>query len=446
MWQINQYFKNLDWEALRQQYGTPFYIYSGEFIEKRFSAYSGTINGRPVKIAYAVKANSNIYLLKRLAQLGAGFDIVSVGELERVLLAGADPKTVVFSGVGKTNAEIKRALEVGIGCFNVESIPELERIEAIAQELKMVAPVQLRINPNVAVETHPYISTGLKENKFGIALDEALAVYQNIAQKSAFKIMGVSCHIGSQITELAPFLEASRSLIQLADALNQQGIIINDIDVGGGLGIEMTENQRVPQPQDLLQALDGIFSGTKYAVHLQPGRSIVGNSAWLISEVIDIKEQNGRRFIILDSAMNDYMRPALYQAQPLFKNLTVQNGEEALFADIVGGVCDPNKVSTQIEADVVGGVCDPNGVSAQMTADIVGGVCESGDVFRKSYPLSASRGDLIAMAGVGAYGFSMSSNYNTRPRLAELWVENGAIKLIRKREELSALWAEEIYE
>ncbi|MDO4435071.1 MAG: diaminopimelate decarboxylase [Cardiobacteriaceae bacterium] len=391
---------------LAETYDTPLYVYSARAITKRFLAYQGKIGSHDVVVHYAVKANSNLSILKRLAKLGAGFDIVSRGELERVLLAGADPKTIVFSGVGKTDEEIVRALEVGIGCFNVESAFELERLAFLAESIGKVAPIALRINPNVDAKTHPYISTGLTENKFGIALSSAKALYHFAAKQSALQILGVGCHIGSQITELSPFLEAAQSLKKLADELVGEGINIEHIDVGGGLGIAMQEEQEVPSPEDLRLALHAVFEGSHYRIHVQPGRSLVGNSAVLLTRVVLEKEQEDYRFLVVDAAMNDYMRPALYQAKPLWRNISSSQGETKRF-------------------------------------HIVGPVCETGDTFNKGYELSATRGDILAMAGVGAYGFSMSSSYNTRPRLAEVLIEEGKALLIRKRETLTDLWAQE---
>lgn len=405
----NGQIEGVDLLALAQHYGTPLYVYSGAMVAKRFAQYQGTIGAHPLTVHYAVKANSNLSLLRYLVGLGAGFDIVSVGELERVLLAGADPKTVVFSGVGKSDAEILRALEVGIGCFNVESAFELERLAELAAAQKTIAPIALRINPNVSVQTHPYIATGMKENKFGIALADAKALYQWAATQSALQIRGVGCHIGSQITELAPFVEAAQSLKTLADELVQLGIAVEHIDVGGGLGIAMQDEQAVPSPAALRAVLHEVFAGTDYRVHVQPGRSLVGNSGVLLTRVLLNKEHEGHHFLVVDAAMNDYMRPALYQAKPQWRNLSGSNVPAKRF-------------------------------------DIVGPVCESGDTFNKGYELSASRDDVLMMAGVGAYGFAMSSSYNTRVRAAEVLIVDGKALLVRRREYLADLWAQELLE
>lgn len=407
MWQILSDFKAINFNDLAEKYGTPFYIYSADFIRRRLQSYQGEINGRAVQIQYALKANGNLSLLQLINRSGAGFDIVSQGELERALLAGAAPHKVVFSGVAKGDEEMRRALAVGIGCFNVESLAELQRLNELATAMDKVAPIALRINPNVDAKTHPYISTGLKENKFGIARERAVEIYQWAQQQPHLAIRGIGCHIGSQITDLAPFREAALSLRDLAKALKALAIDIEHLDLGGGLGIEMAEGDTVAQPPQLIALLGEIFADSTYEIHLQPGRSIVGNSALLISQVVFVKEQYGRRFIMLDSAMNDYLRPALYQAKPLFRNLS-------------------------------------NVAAAPGPVDIVGPVCESGDTFARDYPLAAERGDLIAMAGVGAYGFSMSSNYNSRPRLPELLWDGGKIRLIRRREALASLWADEL--
>ena len=407
MWQILNDFKEINFEQLAADQGTPLYLYSGAFIRERFRRYQGSINGRPLRIHYAVKANGNLSILRLLHQLGAGFDIVSVGELERVLLAGAPAAGIVFSGVAKGDAEIRRALEVGIGCFNVESPAELERLAQLAAAQGRRAPIALRINPEVDAQTHPYIATGLKENKFGIALEQAEALYRWAAQQPALEIKGIGCHIGSQITTLAPFRTAAESLLALARRLEALGIAIDHLHIGGGLGIEMFEGQTVPQPEALRDELAQVLAGTPYALQLQPGRSIVGNSALLLSRVVAVKEQHGRRFVMLDSAMNDYLRPALYQAKPQFRNLSRPEGPATV-------------------------------------QDIVGPVCESGDCFAKDYALPMNTGDLIAMAGVGAYGFAMSSNYNSRPRLPELLWDENQLHLIRRREALHALWADEL--
>lgn len=407
----------VDLLALAQEHGTPLYVYHWESIEKRFVAYQGTVGKHTLGVHYAVKANSNLSLLKRLAKLGAGFDIVSVGELERVLLAGANPKTIVFSGVGKRDDEILRALEVGIGCFNVESAFELQRLAELAASVGKVAPFALRINPNVDAKTHPYISTGLTENKFGITLSHAKALYLWAREQSALQVVGVGCHIGSQITELSPFIEAAQSVKKLADELLAAGIGIEHVDVGGGLGIAMSEGQVVPSPHDLRAALHQVFADCGYRIHVQPGRSMVGNSAVLLSEVILEKQQDEHAFVVVDAAMNDYMRPALYQAKPLWRNLTSSDGAKP--SDI-----KPSDIKPFV--------------------NIVGPVCETGDTFNKGYELAAKRGDILAMAGVGAYGFAMSSSYNTRPRLAEVLIEDGKALLIRRRETLADLWAHEM--
>lgn len=394
-------------EALQwaQAYGTPLYLYNAQAIRAAYAAYDAG-----VKIHYAVKANSNLAILKLLHDCGAGFDIVSVGELERCLNIGAAAQDIVFSGVAKSDAELRRALEVGVGCFNVESAFELQRLSALAAEMNTVAPIALRINPDVDAQTHAYISTGLKDNKFGIALDDALDLYRWAKQEKHLNIIGLACHIGSQITSLKPFEEALDCLLNLAQSLREEGISLQHLDMGGGLGVAMAEGQNLPSPREWVEALLAKMAGQPYALHVQPGRSLVANSAYLLTQVVLNKIQNGRHFVMVDAAMNDYLRPALYQAQPHFRNLS----QEAL----------------------------PTGEKV----DIVGPVCESGDTFIKHYPLSASRGDVLAMAGVGAYGMSMASQYNSRARPAEILWDGEQLYLIREREPLSALWQYECYE
>lgn len=392
---------------LAAEYGTPLYIYSGEYIRERFRRYYAHNTKASLSLYYAVKANSNLSLLRLLAAGGAGFDIVSGGELERVILAGGAAKDIVFSGVGKTDAEISRALELGIGCFNVESQAELQRLAELAALKKQIARIALRVNPDVDAQTHPYISTGMRENKFGIALELAPDLYRWAQQQPSLQIVGIGCHIGSQITTLSPFLAAFDSVLALAKQLSLEGLSIEHIDIGGGLGIATVQQPDVPTPEALMQALATKIAGSNYQLHIQPGRSIVGNAGILLTEVVYTKQQSGRDFLIVDAGMNDYIRPALYQAIPAMYNLSAEYNDK--------GKCD-----------------------------VVGPVCESSDTFAKQAAVSGKRGDIIALTGVGAYGFAMSSTYNSRPRAAEVLIDQGQARLIRRRESLSDLWAQEL--
>lgn len=389
---------------LAQQYGTPLYVYDAAVIHENLQAYQS--HEKNPKIYYAVKANSNLAILKLAADCGAGFDIVSQGELMRVLQAGGEAEDVVFSGVAKTDEEIRYALEQGIGCFNVESEGELYRISMIAAAMKRKAPVSLRVNPNVNAQTHPYISTGMRDNKFGIALENAQTLYQTALKLPSISVIGIGCHIGSQILNLDPFLQAMQSLIALADNLQRDGIMLEYIDIGGGLGIAMQADDQAPAASELVAKLYEMLGERSYELHLQPGRSIVGNSGFLLSRCVGVKEQSGKRFVMLDAAMNDYIRPALYQAKPHFQNLSRHASGE--------------------------------------NSDIVGPVCETGDTFAKNIPLAAQPNDLIVMAGTGAYGMSMASQYNSRLRPAEVLIEKGAARLIRRRDSYIQLWENEM--
>lgn len=392
--------------ALAAQYGTPLYLYHSESIRKNLTAY---LNHRPSpSIFYAVKANSNLALLKRLAAWGTGFDIVSQGELERVLVAGGSGERMVFSGVGKTDTEIRRALAVGVGAVHVESARELERLGQIAAESRLVANMALRVNPDVDAKTHPYIATGMKENKFGIAIENAAQLYRKAAEHPYLNVRGINCHIGSQITTLSPFVAALKSLIDLADKLAEDGISVEYLDIGGGLGIQINQDVTVPSAETLVEKLYALLGGRQYKLHLQPGRSLVGNAGVLLTRVIDVKVQSRKRFVIVDAAMNDYIRPALYQAVPSIWNL-----------------CTDAR-------------------TAAVPADVVGPVCESGDVFSENIPISVKRGDILAIGSVGAYGMSMSSQYNSRPRAAEILIEHNRARLIRKRDRFSQLWENEL--
>lgn len=384
---------------IAQQFGTPSYVYSTSHIASQLGAYQRELGSRPHLICYAVKANSNIAILELLASLGAGFDIVSQGELERVLAAGGDPGKVVFSGVAKTAAEMGRALEVGIHCFNVESIAELERLNRVALERETVAPVSLRVNPDVDAQTHPYISTGLRDNKFGIDISEAPEVYARASAMSGIRIRGVDCHIGSQLTSLAPFRNALERLLLLVDALENSGIAIEHLDLGGGLGVRY-QSEQPPTPGDYMQAVLDMFGERPQTLFFEPGRSIVANAGVLLMRVEYLKENAGKHFAIVDAAMNDLLRPALYGAWMDIRPVLEGGSPEA----------------------------------EHRSYDIVGPVCESSDFLGKDRYLALCEDDLLVVDSAGAYGFTMSSNYNTRNRSAEILVDGEHSHLIRQRE------------
>ncbi|MEF1284633.1 diaminopimelate decarboxylase [Vibrio sp. M250220] len=389
---------------LAQQYGTPLYVYSRATFERHWHAFDKSVGEHPHLVCYAVKANSNLGVLNVLARLGSGFDIVSGGELERVIAAGGEASKVVFSGVGKTEAEMKRALELGIKCFNVESEPELERLNKVAGELGLKAPISLRINPDVDANTHPYISTGLRDNKFGIAFDRAPAVYKFAQSLENLEIRGIDCHIGSQLTDIEPFIDATDRLLALIDDLKAQGIKIDHLDVGGGLGV-VYRDELPPEPSDYAKALLGRLENHQdLELIFEPGRAIAANAGVLLTKVEFLKHTEHKNFAIIDAAMNDLMRPALYQA----------------WQDIVP-------------------VCPRKG--EPMTYDLVGPICETGDFLGKDRSLVIEENDLLAVRSAGAYGFVMSSNYNTRSRAAEIMVDGDQAYLVRQREELSSLWA-----
>ncbi|BCB60333.1 MULTISPECIES: diaminopimelate decarboxylase [Halomonadaceae] len=404
------YAEDVPLTQLADKLGTPCYVYSKATLERHFRAYTEALGGHPHLICYAVKANSNLAVLGLLARLGAGFDIVSVGELERVLKAGGDPSKVVFSGVAKQPQEMARALEVGIKCFNVESRPELERLNAVAGELGQVASVSLRVNPDVDAGTHPYISTGLKDNKFGIPVDDALEVYQLAASLPNLRVTGLDCHIGSQLTETAPFLDALERLLVLMERLREHGIEIDHLDLGGGLGVPYRD-EKPPQPFDyasqLLARLSRWEGGETLTLLFEPGRSIAANAGLMLTRVEFLKPGETKNFAIVDAAMNDLIRPALYQA----------------WQAIV-------PVDTRQARDTA-------------TYDVVGPVCETGDFLGKERELAIAEGDLLAVRSAGAYGFVMASNYNSRPRPPEVMVDGDTFHVVRAREALESLWAGE---
>ncbi|NEV62242.1 diaminopimelate decarboxylase [Thiorhodococcus minor] len=391
---------------IAKRFGTPCYVYSRATLERHWRAFDRAFKSHPHLICFAVKANSNLAVLNLLARLGSGFDIVSVGELERVLAAGGDPSKVVFSGVGKRAEEIRRALEVGIRCFNVESEPELVHIDRIAGEMGLRAPISLRVNPDVDAQTHPYIATGLRENKFGIDIHSAESVYRLAAAMPNLRILGVDCHIGSQLTDLAPFIDALGRVLKLADQLCASGIHIQHLDLGGGLGIRYRE-EHPPEPAAYAAAMSYQLAERPYEVILEPGRAIAGNAGILLTRVEYLKSNDHRHFAILDAAMNDLLRPALYQASQ----------------DIV-------RVVQETDAD-------------PLRYDLVGPVCETGDFLGKDRTLALNEGDLLAVRGSGAYGFTMSSNYNSRPRAAEVMVDGDQAYLVRERETVASLFAGE---
>lgn len=392
-----------------EQFGTPTYVYSRAAIESQWYAFDQAFKNKNHLICYAVKANSNLAILNILARLGSGFDIVSIGELERVIKAGGDTGKVVFSGVGKTSREMKYALKVGIKCFNVESISELELLDSIAGDLKMSAPVSLRVNPDVDVDTHPYIATGLKENKFGIPFEEAESVYLQAASMSHINVIGIDCHIGSQITVIAPFIDALERLQELVARIEKKGIKIRHIDIGGGLGIHY-QKESPPSATDYGNAVGNVFSGSSCEIILEPGRSILGNAGVLLTRVEYLKRTPHKNFAIVDAAMNDLLRPALYDA---WHEIMPVN-------EPVAGSSDNGEIY-----------------------DIVGPVCETGDFLGKERKLILDEGDFLAVCSAGAYGFSMSSNYNSRPRAAEIMIDRGKICEIRKRETMEDLMAGE---
>ncbi len=397
--------EDISLESIAKEYGTPCYVYSRATLERHYHAFNDAFGDQPHLICYSVKANSNIAILNLLARLGSGFDIVSVGELERVLKAGGDPKKVVFSGVGKRADEMQRALEVDIRCFNVESVGELERLNQVASDMDKVANISIRVNPDVDAKTHPYISTGLKENKFGIDINIVEGVYQQAAAMQNIKVTGIDCHIGSQLTEVTPFMDALERLLALADRLNKQGITIQHLDLGGGLGVRY-KDETPPLPSEYTEKL---FTNEKlkdYEIVIEPGRAIAANTAVLLTKVEYLKHGEEKNFAIVDAAMNDLIRPALYQAWQAIIPVTEKKSEAKIY-------------------------------------DIVGPICETGDFLGKDRELALQQNDLLAIRSTGAYGFTMASNYNTRPRAAEILVDGSTATVIRQRETIEDLFAGE---
>lgn len=390
---------------IAERFGTPCYVYSRAALNDALEAYQVATKGLDAQVCYAVKANSNLAILNLFARKGAGFDIVSGGELARVLAAGADPSKVVFSGVGKRDDEVEAALAAGIGCFNVESEPELLRIADIAANRGVKAPVSFRVNPNVDAKTHPYISTGLRENKFGVDWRDARRLYRDASRLGSLAVVGIDCHIGSQILEVSPFLEALDRVLELVDQLGDDGIVIRHIDLGGGLGIRYRE-EKVPPIQSYIDQVRTRLSNRKLKLLLEPGRSLVGNAGVLLTRVEFLKRGPEHNFAIVDAAMNDLMRPALYDAWHEIQPIAPRPGAPSVY-------------------------------------DIVGPVCESGDFLGKGRSLALEAGDLLAVMSAGAYGMTMSSNYNTRPRAAEVLVDGDRMHLIRRRESIADLFRDE---
>ena len=397
-------------QQLVEQYGTPLYVYSKKAILEAYQAYSDSFAEIDHQVCYAVKANSNLAVLKVLAEAGAGFDLVSSGELARVLAVGADPKKIVFSGVGKTVAEMKAALQAGIGCFNVESLSELDRLNEVAAEMQVKAPISIRVNPDVDAKTHPYISTGLKDNKFGISHDVAVEAYKHANSLANLQIVGIDCHIGSQLTEIDPFVAALDKVCELIDALKQAGIELDHIDLGGGLGVIYIDEQ-VAEVSEFANALLPKLKQLGLKVFFEPGRSIVANAGVLLTQVEVLKPTEHKNFAIVDAAMNDLIRPALYQA----------------------------------EMAVIPVNSQPQSQTQEQSWDIVGAVCETGDFLAKKRLLSLAVGEVLAITGAGAYGFVMSSNYNSRPRPAEVMVSADKHQVVRKRETIEQLFDTESF-
>lgn len=391
---------------IAEQYGTPCFVYSRATIERHFLAFTDAMKSHPHLICYAVKANSNIAVLNVLAKMGSGFDIVSGGELSRVVKAGGDPSKVVFSGVGKTVEEIKLGLDLGIKCFNVESEAELHRIADVAAAEGKVAPISIRVNPNVDAGTHPYISTGLKENKFGIELEQALPLFEWAHRQPSLSVQGVDCHIGSQLTEISPFLDALDALIALIDRLADKGIELSHLDLGGGLGVPYN-GEAPPHPSEYAAALmKKLERFPQLTIIFEPGRAIMANAGIMLTKVEYLKQNAEKNFCIVDAAMNDLIRPALYSAWQRIEPVVKTSAESKVY-------------------------------------DVVGPICETGDFIGKERELNVAAGDLLAVRSAGAYGFTMSSNYNSRPRAAEIMVDGDKTHLIRQRETVESLWAGE---
>ncbi len=407
---------------IAQRFGTPCYVYSHAALTDGYRQFTDALKGREHLICYAVKANSNLAILNLFAKLGAGFDIVSGGELQRVLAAGGAADKVVFSGVGKTEAEMRQALDANILCFNVESEAELLRLNDVAGQMGKVAAVSLRVNPDVDAKTHPYISTGLKQNKFGVAITAVLALYREAAALPHLRVTGMDCHIGSQLTELSPFIAAAEKVLALADTLAREGIRLEHLDLGGGLGIRYRD-ETPPSIADYAAALIGALRGRSEKILVEPGRVLVGNAGVLLTKVEYLKHGEEKHFAIVDAAMNDLMRPALYDA----------------WHEIL-------PVDKEPSPRPLASLSPPRGGERERQSliyEVVGPVCETGDFLGHARQLAIAQGDLLAVMSAGAYGMSMSSNYNTRPRAAEVMVAGGIVQLIRERETVAQLFSGE---
>ena len=394
-------------EEIAQRFGTPCYVYSRAAIESGFGRFAKALAGRPALIAYSVKANSNLSVLALMARLGAGFDIVSGGELARVLAAGGDPRKVVFSGIGKSESEIEQALRAGVLCLNLESEEELARVDAIATRLDVRAPVAFRVNPDVDAKTHPYISTGLKHSKFGVAFQDAERLYRDAARRRSIKLIGIGCHIGSQLTSAAPFVDAAARILTLAERLERAGIGISHIDLGGGFGIRYKDESLAPIAE-FMEGVLGVLAGRKETLIVDPGRAVVGEAGLLLTRVEYLKPGESKNFVVVDAAMNDLIRPALYDAWHEVRQVR------------------------EVESEAVASVYD-----------IVGPVCESADFLARERKLAVRPGGLLAVMSAGAYGMVMSSNYNTRPRPAEVMVSGATASIVREREKVEQLFATE---
>ena len=396
----------ISYPQLAAQYGTPLYIYDQAALTAAFAAYTQAFSGCQPLVCYAVKANGNLSVIRHFAQLGSGFDTVSAGEIARVLAAGGEAGKIIFSGVGKTEAEMEYALGAGIKCFNVESLPELERLNDVAGRLGKIAPISFRINPDVDAKTHPYISTGLKANKFGIAMRDAEQAYQRAAALPHIQIIGVDCHIGSQLTDLSPLIAACERLIALIDRLAAQGIALQHLDLGGGVGI-VYKDEQTPDLRAYAQAVEPLLKARGLSLVLEPGRSLVGNAGVLLTRVEYVKHGEEKNFVVVDAAMNDLMRPALYQAYHAVENVSRPD-------------------------------------APKITADIVGPICETGDFIGKERQIGAAQGDILVIRSAGAYASSMASNYNARCRAAEVMIdEQDNSRLVRRRETMDDLLAAE---
>lgn len=395
--------EQVDLAELAGTHGTPLYVYSRATLERHWKAFDQAFGDHPHLVCYSVKANSSLAVLALLARMGSGFDIVSGGELARVLKAGGDASKIVFSGVGKTVVEMEQALEVGIRCYNIESVAELNQLNEVARAHGVSAPVSLRVNPDVDAHTHPYISTGLKENKFGISVNDALPAYQVAADASNLSVVGIDCHIGSQLTEIAPFVDALNRILELVDRVESAGIQIQHLDLGGGLGVPY-RNEHPPQPEEYVRPLLARLQNIDKEILIEPGRAIAANAGILLTEVTYLKTSEDKHFAIVDAAMNDLLRPALYSAWQNIIPVTPRDGPSEEY-------------------------------------DIVGPICETGDFLGKDRELCLASGDLLAIRSAGAYGFTMSSNYNSRPRAAEILVDGDRAHVIRARESVESLFA-----